>query len=78
MATLTVSSKLAPFPYSAVCIAYYTKVNVVFNEAATKIALSGTASSDEAEIVQVLAKAGGLSDDSAQVKQSQKTLSLHV
>lgn len=64
---LTFSTKLTPFPYAALCIAYYTGVKVVFDEAVMKIQLNGNSSSDEVEIVQILAKVGNLSDSSTQV-----------
>ncbi|KAJ7286154.1 tRNA synthetases class I, catalytic domain-containing protein [Mycena rebaudengoi] len=67
MATLTVSSKQTPFPFSAVAIAAYTqKAGLVFDEtvAGITLQLNGSAITDEAEIVQALAKEYGLSEDS--------------
>jgi glutamyl-tRNA synthetase len=69
--TLTLSSKLTPFPYGAVAIATYTQRAVlVFDETATGISLdlNGSNANTEPEIIQTLAKAGGLSDDSSKVK----------
>lgn len=69
--TLTVSSKLTPFPFGAIAIASYTqKATVVFDEAAKGITLDfdGTKTTSEDEIVQTLAKAGDLAADSAKVK----------
>ncbi|KAE9409788.1 glutamate-tRNA ligase [Gymnopus androsaceus JB14] len=66
--TLTLSSKLSPFPYSALAIAAYTeKAEIVYDEAATGISLdlNGSKIDTEDEIVHALAKAGGLSEDSA-------------
>ncbi|KAJ3797214.1 glutamate-tRNA ligase [Lentinula aff. detonsa] len=66
--TLTLSSKLSPFPYSAIAIAAYTeKSEVVYDEAATGVLLdlNGSTTDTEEEIVHILAKAGGLSEDSA-------------
>lgn len=68
--TLTLSSKLSPFPYAAIAIASYTqKATLNFDEAATRITLdtNGSKISSEDEIVHTLAKAGGLSGDSAKV-----------
>ncbi|KAF8211869.1 glutamate-tRNA ligase [Mycena galopus ATCC 62051] len=65
MATLTVSSKLTPFPWAAVAIASYTeKAELVFDETATGITLQldGSSISDEEEIVHTLAKLHGLSE----------------
>jgi glutamyl-tRNA synthetase len=70
MATLTVSSKQTPFPFSAVAIAAYTqKAGLVFDEtvAGITLQLNGSAITDEAEIVQALAKEYGLSEDSLKV-----------
>ncbi|RDB21094.1 putative glutamate--tRNA ligase, cytoplasmic [Hypsizygus marmoreus] len=66
--TLTVSSKHTPFPFAAVAVAAHTgKADLVFDETATGpvLALDGTTITDEEEIVQALAKEGGLSGDSA-------------
>lgn len=68
--TLTVSSKLSPFPYGAIAIATYTqKADLVFDETASGISLdlNGSNINTEQEIVHALAKAGGLSDDSSKV-----------
>ncbi|KAJ7085773.1 glutamate-tRNA ligase [Mycena belliarum] len=68
MATVTVSFKQAPFPYSAVAIASYTeKAALIFDEFATEITLQldGASITTEEEIVHALAKAHGLSDDSS-------------
>lgn len=68
--TLTLSSKLSPFPYSAIAIASYTeKAEIIFDEAATGILLdlNGSKIDNEEDIVHALAKAGGLSEDSAKV-----------
>ncbi|KAJ3865572.1 glutamate-tRNA ligase [Lentinula novae-zelandiae] len=66
--TLTLSSKLTPFPYSAIAIAAYTeKSEIIYDEAATSVLLdlNGSKIDTEEEIVHALAKAGGLSEDSA-------------
>lgn len=68
--TLTLSSKASPFPWAAAAIATYTqKAELSFDETASGITLdnAGTKLSTEAEIVQEIAKAGGLSDGSTQV-----------
>jgi hypothetical protein len=66
---LTVSSKLNPFPYGAIAIAAYTqKAELVFDEASElSLHLNGSIINTEQEIIQALAKAGGLSEDSAKV-----------
>lgn len=69
--TLTVSSKQLPFPFAAIAIAAYTgKAVLVFDETATGTALvlNGTTITEEEDIVQVLAKDGGLVGDSAKVE----------
>ncbi|KZT27302.1 glutamate-tRNA ligase [Neolentinus lepideus HHB14362 ss-1] len=66
--TLTLSTKLSPFPYAALAVATYTtQAEVVFDDGATEPILDLNASKVESEdgIVQTLAKAGGLADDSA-------------
>ncbi|CAK5277313.1 unnamed protein product [Mycena citricolor] len=68
MATLTLSTKLAPFPWAAVAVSSYTqKADLVFDEAATGVTLNfnGSTITDETEIVHTLAKAYGLAEDSA-------------
>lgn len=68
--TLTVSSKLSPFPFAAIAIASYTqKAALLFDETATGITLDLDDSkiTAEDEIVHALAKAGGLSADSVKV-----------
>lgn len=69
-ATLTVSSKQAPFPFAAIAIAVHTgKAEVVYDETAPGISLTlnGTTITSEDDIVQALAKEGGLSEDSSKV-----------
>lgn len=69
--TLTLSSKLSPFPYAAVVIAAYTeKAESVFDESAAGVVLqlNGSTITTEENIVHAIAKAGGLSDDSAKVR----------
>ncbi|KAF9500578.1 glutamate-tRNA ligase [Pleurotus eryngii] len=64
---LTLSSKRAPFPFAAIAIAAYTgKAELNFDEDSTDVSLEtdGTRVTDDAEIVQSLAKAGGLAEDS--------------
>ncbi|KIK58225.1 hypothetical protein GYMLUDRAFT_262571 [Collybiopsis luxurians FD-317 M1] len=65
---ITLSSKLAPFPYSAIAIAAYTeKAEIVYDEEAAGVSLDldGSKIDSEEDIVHALAKAGGLSEDSA-------------
>ncbi|KAF5387542.1 hypothetical protein D9757_006541 [Collybiopsis confluens] len=66
--TITLSSKLNPFPYSAIVISAYTeKTEIVYDEEATGVTLdlNGSKIDNEEDIVHALAKAGGLSEDSA-------------
>jgi glutamyl-tRNA synthetase len=68
--SLTLSSKSSPFPFSAIAIAAYTgKINVVFDEAASGITLelAGSTHNDESDIIQAIAKAADLADDSSRV-----------
>ena len=68
--TLTISPGASPFQWGPVSIATFTlKAELVFDQSASGITLvlDGTTVSDEAEIVRVLAKAGGLSDESVKV-----------
>ena len=68
--TLTLSPSAAPFPWAAAAIATYTgKATLNFDTAATGVTLEldGSKLTAEDEIVQALAKAGGLSSDSAKV-----------
>ncbi|KAI0748413.1 glutamate-tRNA ligase [Daedaleopsis nitida] len=65
---LTLSPAAAPFPWAAVTIATYTgKATLNFDTAATGVSLDldGSQLTADDDIVQALAKAGGLSDDSA-------------
>jgi glutamyl-tRNA synthetase len=67
---LTLSSKLVPFPYASAAISLYTaKAELVYDEAAKELLLDldGSKLTTEEEIVQALAKAGGLSDDNEKV-----------
>ncbi len=67
---LTLSPAAAPFPWAATATASYTgKATLNFDTAATGVTLEleGSKLTAEDEIVQTLAKAGGLSDDSAKV-----------
>lgn len=69
--TLTVSSKLAPFPFGAIAIASYTqKTTIVFDESATEVTLDfdGKRTTSEDKIVQTLAKAGDLDADNTKVE----------
>lgn len=70
-ATLTVSSKQTPFPFAAIAIAVHTgKAEVVYDETAPGISLTlngVTTITSEDDIVQALAKEGGLSEDSSKV-----------
>ncbi|KAM6500428.1 tRNA synthetases class I (E and Q), catalytic domain containing protein [Amanita muscaria] len=64
--SLTVSSKLSPFPYAAVAIAASTNAaSISYDESTVGISLDldGTTITLEEEIVQALAKSGGLPDD---------------
>ncbi|KAI0807854.1 glutamate-tRNA ligase [Fomes fomentarius] len=66
--SLTLSPAAAPFPWAAAAIATYTgKASLNFDTAATGLSLDldGSQLTAEDDIVQALAKAGGLSDDSA-------------
>jgi hypothetical protein len=68
--TITLSSKLTPFPFAAIAIATYTqKASLVFDETATAITLdlNGSKLTAEDEIVRALAKAGELPGDSSEV-----------
>jgi glutamyl-tRNA synthetase len=66
MSTLKVSSRLTPYPYAATAIAEYTeKVQLAFEETnEVTLDLNGSVITTEEQIVQEIAKAGGLSDDS--------------
>ena len=71
--SLTLSTKLSPFPWAAAAIATYTeKAELSFDEANTGVTLvfDGSQITDEAHIVQTLAKAGGLADQSTKVRRS--------
>jgi len=68
--TLTLSSKLSPFPFAAIAIASYTqKATLDFDEAAKGVTLdlNGSKITSEDEIVHALAKANNMSGDSAKV-----------
>ncbi|KAI0053848.1 glutamate-tRNA ligase [Auriscalpium vulgare] len=65
---LTVSAKTTPFPFAAIAAASYTqKAKIEYDEAASGLTLDldGTQLTTEEDTVKALAKAGGLSDDSA-------------
>ncbi|KAL6301820.1 glutamate-tRNA ligase [Sparassis latifolia] len=65
---LTVSSAASPFPFAAVAIATYTqKVELAFDESASGVTLEldGSKITAEDQVVQALAKAGGLPEDGA-------------
>ncbi|KZT71351.1 glutamyl-tRNA synthetase [Daedalea quercina L-15889] len=64
---LKLSATLSPFPYAAAAIATYTgKAELHFEDGASlSLDLNGSTISSEEEIVQAIAKEGGLSDDSA-------------
>jgi glutamyl-tRNA synthetase len=71
--TLTLSSKLSPFPYAAIAIASFTeKAALKFDETAKGITLDLNSSqiTSEDEIVHALAKAASLSGDSVKVSKS--------
>ena len=63
---------MSPFPYAAAAVAACTgKAELAFEEGASlSLDLHGSTLSAEDEIVQALAKEGGLSDDSAKVRVS--------
>ncbi|KAH7910640.1 tRNA synthetases class I, catalytic domain-containing protein [Hygrophoropsis aurantiaca] len=64
---LTLSSKASPFPYATIAIATYTqKAELNFDESATGVILDldGSQLDAEDQIVETLAKAGGLAGDS--------------
>ncbi|KAG6851300.1 hypothetical protein H0H93_011736 [Arthromyces matolae] len=66
--TLTIPTKASPFPFAALGIsASIGKAALVFDETAptTSLVLNGSTITDEDEIVQALAKEGGLAGDSA-------------
>ena len=68
--TLTISSKQSPYPYAAIVIAAYTKtVDLVFDDSTSGLilAMDGTSVTQEEDIVQALAKEGGMSSDSKKV-----------
>jgi glutamyl-tRNA synthetase len=68
--TLTVSPKQSPFPYAAIAIAAYTGIaDLIFDDSAAGpvLAVDGTPLTLEEDIVQALAKEGGLSSDSEKV-----------
>ncbi|EMD38118.1 hypothetical protein CERSUDRAFT_113249 [Gelatoporia subvermispora B] len=68
---LTVFSAASPFPWAALATATYTqKAEIAFDESASgaSLELNGSKITAEDEIVQALAKAGGLSDDSAKTQ----------
>ena len=66
---LKLSATLSPFPYAAAAIATFTgKAELAFEESASlSLNLHGSTLSSEDEIVQTLAREGGLSEDSAKV-----------
>jgi glutamyl-tRNA synthetase len=68
--SITLSTKTSPFPYAAIAIATYTeKVELNYDESVDGVTLdlNGSQLSAEGEIVADLAKAGGLTGDSAKV-----------
>lgn len=68
--TLTLSSKLSPFPFGAIAIASYThKAALNFDESAKGVTLdlNGAKITSVEEIVHALARAGNLSGDSVKV-----------
>jgi len=65
--TLTVSSKQSPLPYAAIVIAAYTKkADLIFDDSTSGLVLviDGTPLTQEEDIVQALAKEGGLASNS--------------
>ncbi|KAG6333574.1 hypothetical protein ID866_5513 [Astraeus odoratus] len=65
--SLTLSTKTTPFPYAAIATAIYTqKAELSYDESATGVSLllDGAEYTTEGEIVDALAKAGGLDGDS--------------
>ena len=71
---LKLSATLSPFPFAAAAVATYTrKAELAFEEGARlSLDLNGSTLSTEDEVVQALAKEGGLSDDSAKVRVSDR------
>lgn len=68
---LTLTPAASPFPWAAAAISTYTnKATLNFDTAAKGVSLEidGSQITAEDEIVQALAKAGGLADDSAKVR----------
>jgi len=77
--TLTISSKLSPFPFAAIAIASYTgNVDVIFDESATEIVLefNGSKIKTEENIVLALANVSQLPQDDSIVRDS--PCSLHM
>ncbi len=67
---LIVSSKQSPFPFGALAIASYTNLaDITFDEtaAAALLELNGSRYDSEEAIVQAIAQAGKLSEDSVKV-----------
>jgi hypothetical protein len=67
--TLSLSPKLAPFPYAAVAIAACTGITVSYDDALTGLSIASGQSdiTTEDDIVKHLAELGGLSSDSTDV-----------
>jgi glutamyl-tRNA synthetase len=71
---LTVSSKLSPFPFSALAIAVFTgAADIVFDESAAQISLglNGDILDDEDAITNALANARGSYGDKDKVRDTQ-------
>ncbi|PFH54261.1 hypothetical protein AMATHDRAFT_186121 [Amanita thiersii Skay4041] len=67
--TITLSSKVSPFPYAAISAAATTQVTVLYDETVPTISLdlNGTIISTEEEIVLALVKQDGSSNDSEKI-----------
>lgn len=69
--SLTLSPTLSRFPYAAAALAAYTKqAELIFDDTSNGVSLdlSGATISGEEQIIEELAKAGGLSSDSISVR----------
>lgn len=75
VATLTLSSKISPFPYAVIATAEYIgQVDVVFDESAgLSLDLEGTRITNQLQIIQALAQTGGFSGDSKKVQKSSES-----
>jgi glutamyl-tRNA synthetase len=71
--SLTLSSRLQPFPFSVIGVVAYTGIaEIIYDENATGITLEldGHTLRDEHDIVQVIGRAGNLREDTNRVRYS--------